>query len=88
MTEQATSLAVLSKRHAPESAAVDARNPVMLGKPLIQKRVIGVQQFKHTSVFAEHALEEEFRLLPESLAKIVVEIRINTRIWLKRRKIT
>ena len=47
----------------------------MLGEPLVQERVVRSQQIEHTSVFANDAVEEEFRLAPERLAQVVIKVR-------------
>ena len=46
----------------------------MLGQPLVQERVIGVQQVDHAAILADDALEEQLRLPLEGLAQVVVEV--------------
>ncbi len=44
LAEKSTSRASRRKRDAPEVASLHVRYPVMLGQPLIQERVVRVQQ--------------------------------------------
>ena len=60
---------------AAEAAAVDVRNAVVLREPLVEERVVGLQQVEHAAVLAQDALEEQLRLLPERLPQVVVEVR-------------
>ena len=48
-----------AKRHAPEVAAVDVRNPIVPGQPLVDERVVGRQQFDHAAVLAQLAADEQ-----------------------------
>ena len=63
-----------SKRDAPEAAAVDVRNAVVLGEPLVDEGVVGAQQIEHAAILAHDALEEQLGLPPEGLPQVVVEI--------------
>ena len=45
------------ERDAAEAAAVDVRDAVVLGEPLVEERVVGAQQVEHAAVFAQDALE-------------------------------
>ena len=54
--------------HAPEPAAVDVGNAVMPRQPLVDERVVGVQQIHHAAVLAHDAVEEQRRSLPSSPA--------------------
>ena len=47
----------------------------MLGQPLVDERVVGVQQIDHAAVFMHDAAEEQLGLLAHRLPQIVVEIR-------------
>ena len=55
------------QRHAAELAAVDVRNPVVARQPLVDERVVGVEQVEDAAVFAHDALEEQLRLGAERL---------------------
>src|SRR5437867_994035 len=52
LAKQAAPNAVFTERHAPEIAAVHVRNSVVLGEPLVQKRIICAQQVEYTAVLA------------------------------------
>ena len=66
---------VVGQRHAAETGRRrSVRNPVMPRQPLVDERVIGVQQIQHAAVFAHDALEEQLRLAAHGLAQVVVEI--------------
>ena len=60
--------------HAPELAAVDVGDAVMPRQPLVDERVVGIQQIHDAAVFAHDAVEEQRRLFLHRLAKVVVEI--------------
>ena len=62
--------------HAPEVAALDVRDPVVLRQPLVDEGVVGIEQIQDAAVLAQDAVEEQLRLLDEGLAQVVVEIRI------------
>ena len=49
-------------------------NAVVLGEPFVDKRVIGIQQIHDAAVFADDAFKKHFRLAPERLAQVVIEI--------------
>ncbi len=46
----------------------------MFGEPLIQERIVGIQQVEHAAILADDALEEHLRLALEGHAQIVVEV--------------
>ena len=50
------------ERHAPEPAAVDIRNLVVLREPLVEERVVGGEQLEDAAILAQLALEEELGL--------------------------
>ena len=62
------------KFHAPEIAAVDSRNPVMLGQPFVQERVFRIQQIDQAAIFMHHASDKQLRFLAHGEAQIVVKI--------------
>ena len=86
MPEQAAPILV-AHRHAPELGAVNARDAVVLGEPLIDEGVVRIQQLADALVFAQHALDQELGLLPQRVAQIVVEIRERRRIRLDTRDV-
>ena len=59
---------------AAEAAAVDVRDAVVLREPLVEERVVRLQQVEHAAVLAQDALEEQLRLLAERLPQVVVEV--------------
>ena len=67
-------IAVVAELDAPEVAAVDVRDAVVLGQALVQERVVRLQQVEHAAILAHDALEQEFRLLAEGLPQVVVEV--------------
>ena len=46
----------------------------MLGKTLVEKRVIGAEQVQHVPILAHDALEEQLRFPAQGLPQVVVEI--------------
>ena len=62
------------QRHAAELRAVDARQAVVLGQPLVHEGVVGGHQVEHVAIFAHDAAEEELGLAAEGVAQIVVEV--------------
>ena len=74
LSQQAPTPAIRRQSHSPEPAAINARNPIMPRQTLIQKRVIRLQKRPNTPVFAQHAIKEQLRLLPETLPQIIVKI--------------
>ncbi len=65
---------LVGEHHAPEVAAVDVRNAVVLREPLVQERVVGRHQVEDVAIFADDAREEERGLALEGLAEVVVEV--------------
>src|SRR5439155_6658782 len=78
--QQPATLAVRSERHAPEAAAIDKRNPVVLRQALVEKSVVRLEQVKRAAVLAQNAIHEEFRLLAERLTKVIIKVRIQAHI--------
>ena len=52
----------------------------MLGKALVQERIVRAQQIEHASVLANHAVDKKLGLLPERLPKVIVKIREETHV--------
>ena len=52
----------------------------MFREPFVQKCVICLKQIEHAAIFAQHALNKEFRFLTECLPEIVIEIGKETQI--------
>ena len=71
-----------AKIHAPEPAAVDVRDPVMTGEPLVDERVVRGQEIQDAAVLADDAVEQELDLAAKRLPQVVVEIRIDAGIRL------
>ena len=59
---------------AAEVAAVDVRDSVVLGQPLVDEGVVGVQQIDDAAVFVHDAVDEHLGFLAHGLAQVVVEI--------------
>ena len=72
-------MAVGCRRHAAESASVDAGNSVVLRQAFVQERVVRPDEREHAAILAQHAVEEELGLLPEGLPQVVVEVPIQRR---------
>ena len=62
------------ERDAPESAAVDVRDPVVLRQAFVEVRVVRLDQVEHAAILMQNALEGEFGFPPECLPQVVVEI--------------
>jgi hypothetical protein len=60
---------------APEIAAVNIRNSVMLRKALVDKCVICVQNIENIAIFSNNALEQKLGLSLECLPQVIVKIR-------------
>ena len=86
LPEQAAALAVLRQRDAPEPIAVDVRNAVVPGEPLVEERVVGVEQVEHAAVFLDDALEEQLGLAAERLPQVVVEVGKQPQVRARRRR--
>ena len=59
---------------SPELGAHDARQPVVAGEPLVDERVLRVQELQDAAVLANDRREEEIRFLPHRLAEVVLEV--------------
>ena len=53
------------QRHAAELRAVDVRDAVVLGQPLVDERVIRRQQIEDAAIFVDDAVEEQLDLALE-----------------------
>ena len=74
MSQQAAAHAV-GERHAPEPAAVDVRDSIVLGQPLVDERIIGPHEVQDAAILADLAGHEQLRLARERLAQVVVPLR-------------
>ncbi len=74
MPEQAAPVRI-GQLHLAEARAVDARDAVVLGQPLVHERVVGAQQLERAAVLAHDVAEEQLGLAAERLPDVVVEIR-------------
>ena len=76
-TEQATPHLKIGRQfNAPEVAAIDVRDAIVLCQAFVHKGVIGIQQIDYAAVFVHDAADEEVHLLQHRRPKIVVEVRI------------
>ena len=67
--------AVVAEFHPAEAAAVDVRDPVVLGQPLVEERVVGPHEIERAPVLPQDAADEQFRLAAHGLPEVVVEVR-------------
>ena len=70
---------IRTERDPSKMAPVHVRDAVVLGEPLIDARVVRVQQVEDAAVFLNHAVEEHLELGSKRVAKIRVEIGIQQR---------
>src|SRR5262245_26161046 len=87
LPQQSATLAFRRERHAPEAAAIDIGNSVVLRQALVEKGGIRLEQIKHTAIRSHNAIHEEFRLLAERLTKIIVKVRILTDVRIDGRQV-
>ena len=69
LAEQPAAPAVRPKLDAAEVAALNVRDPVVLGEPLVDERVLGRQELEHAAAAAKHAVDEQLRLALERRAQ-------------------
>ena len=53
----------------------------MLGEPLVEERVVGLNEVQNHAVFPKERLEVEFRFTSKGFAEVVVEIGEEAKIW-------
>ena len=70
---------VRAERDAPELAAVNIRDAVVLGQPLVDERVVRRQQVDDAAVLADDAVEQQLDFAPHGVAQRIVEVRIDAR---------
>ena len=75
--QPAARLHVRTERDATELAAGDVLDAVMLGQPLVDERVVGVQQVHDAAIVADDRVEQQLHLPPHGLTKRIVEVRID-----------
>ena len=75
MSEQSAASAV-GERHAPKVTAVDVRDLIVTGKPLVDVGVVGGQQLADAAILTQLGVDEQPRLLPERFAQVLIELRI------------
>ena len=80
LREQAAALVFVGQRHAPEPAAVDAGDPVVARKPLVDERVVGVQQLEDAAILAQRAGDKQLGFALERRPSASVVVRIALRI--------
>jgi len=73
LAEQTAAVGI-NELHPPELRAVDAREAVVPGEPLVDEGVVRAQKLQSAAVFAQNISEEQLGLLAKSLADVVVEI--------------
>ena len=80
MREQPAALARVGQGDPPQPAAVDAGDAVVLREPLVDERVVGVEQLVHAAVAAQGAGHEELGLVAERLEQRFVVVGIDDRV--------
>src|SRR5207253_2406937 len=58
-----------------ETLAVNTRNSVVLCQPLVEKRIVGGEQFHGAAVVTQDVAEQHLGFATESFADVVVEVR-------------
>src|SRR5262249_19218622 len=74
LAQYATARTRCVQSHTTEVTTMDVRNAIVLSKPFVDKRVIGIEQIDDTAILTNNALEEHLGFPPERLPEIVVEI--------------
>ena len=67
LTEQAPAVLV-GELDATEVVAAHGRHTVVQRQPLVQKRVLAVEQLEHTVIFEQHTRNEQLDLAREGIA--------------------
>src|SRR5262245_5995763 len=65
----------IGNSHSPKLASIKIRNPIVPRQALVHERVVRRQEIENVSVFTNDTFEEQFRLAPERLTEVVIEIR-------------
>ena len=68
-----------AERHAPELAAVDVRDAVVLRQPLVDERVVRGQQIDDAPILADDAVEQQLHFAAHRLPQRIVEVGIDHR---------
>ena len=68
-----------AERDAAELAAVDVRDAVVLGQPLVDERVVRRQQIGDAAILADDAVEQQLDFAPHRLTQRIVEVGIEQR---------
>ena len=74
LSQQPAAHAVAGKRNLPEALAIDAGNAVVLRQPLVQERVVRVEQIEDAAILPDDAVEEQLGLAAEGLPQVVVKV--------------
>ena len=80
MSQQAAAVAIGRQADSAKPTAVDMWNSVVMRQPFIQERIIGLQQIDRTAIFAENALDKQFRFAFCALSQVVIEVRKLTQV--------
>ena len=81
LAQQSAPRAALGIRDAAEVGAEHTRNPVVIGQPLVEERVVRRQQVEHAAIVSEHALQEELGFTMEVGNQTEVEAGEHARTW-------
>ena len=65
MPQQAATRISCRQRHLPQMAAAHTRNAVVLREPLVEKRIVRVEQRQDAAVLEHHRGEESPGFLPQ-----------------------
>ncbi len=79
VTQQPSSRAIRI-RHATEMHAVNTRDPVVLGKTLVDERVVRAQHVDNGAIVPKLVLEKQLRFLLHRITQVLVERNIGGRI--------
>ena len=77
MSEQPASLIAISECHAPEPAAIHARDPVVASQPFVDERVVRVEELCDAAILAKRAPKQQFGFTLERLQQALVVGRIS-----------
>ena len=85
---QQTEPVLIRQRYTPEAVSLDIGNPIVLRQTLVDEGIVCGQQIDHAAIFADDAVEEQFRLTAHGLQKIIVGIRIKVDVGIGIRQAT
>src|SRR5690606_28632978 len=75
VAEQPSSRIVFRQLDAAEVRAFDTLDTVVPRDPIVQERVVGIEQLESAPILSNDTAEEQLRLPPQALTQRIVEIR-------------